>query len=92
MTYHLHTTMSDNDIYISSKKLTDAINAMLSNRYFQDFMGDKTSTQRKLNNGLPHGSVLAPSRNQIKEVRIRRQQDVCYKTNNEILRCSSIFF
>jgi hypothetical protein len=35
-------------------------NNMLSNRFFQVFLGDKSSRWRKLNNGLPQGSVLAP--------------------------------
>jgi hypothetical protein len=33
---------------------------MLSNRYFQVFLGDQSSRWRRLNNGLPQGSVLAP--------------------------------
>lgn len=45
---------------IPCRKTADVINAMLSNRCFQVIMGDKTSTQMKLNNGLPQGSVLAP--------------------------------
>jgi hypothetical protein len=36
------------------------LNNMLSNRYFQVFLGDKSSRWRRLNNGLPQGSVLAP--------------------------------
>jgi hypothetical protein len=33
---------------------------MLSNRYFQVFLDDQSSRWRRLNNGLPQGSVLAP--------------------------------
>jgi hypothetical protein len=33
---------------------------MLVNRYFQVFLGDKSSRLGRLNNGLPQGSVLAP--------------------------------
>jgi hypothetical protein len=32
---------------------------MLSNRYFQVFLGDQRSRWRRLHNGLPQGSVLA---------------------------------
>jgi Reverse transcriptase (RNA-dependent DNA polymerase)/Endonuclease-reverse transcriptase len=41
-------------------KLAKLMNNMLSNRYFQVFLGDKSSRWRRLNNGLPQGSVLAP--------------------------------
>jgi hypothetical protein len=33
---------------------------MLSNRYFQVFLGDQSNRWRCLNNGLPQASVLAP--------------------------------
>jgi hypothetical protein len=33
---------------------------MLSNRFFQVFLGDKSSRWRRLNNGIAQGSVLAP--------------------------------
>jgi hypothetical protein len=33
---------------------------MLSNRYFKVFLGDQSSRWRRLNTGLPQGSVLAP--------------------------------
>ena len=36
------------------------MNNMLSNRFFQVYMGDKSSRWRRLNDGLPQGSVLAP--------------------------------
>jgi hypothetical protein len=40
--------------------LFNLLNNMLSNRYFQVFLGDQSSRWRRLNNGLPQGSVLAP--------------------------------
>jgi hypothetical protein len=41
-------------------KLFNLLNNMLSNRYFQVFLGDQSSRWRRLNNGLPQRSVLAP--------------------------------
>jgi hypothetical protein len=41
-------------------KVSNLLNNMLSNRFFQVFLGDKSSRWRRLNNGLPQGSVLAP--------------------------------
>jgi Reverse transcriptase (RNA-dependent DNA polymerase) len=41
-------------------KLAKLMNNMLSNRFFKVFMGDKSSRWRRLNDGLPQGSVLAP--------------------------------
>lgn len=41
-------------------KIGNLLNSMLSNRSFQVVMGNKISPPRKLNNGLPQGSVLAP--------------------------------
>jgi hypothetical protein len=41
-------------------KLFNLLNNMLSNRYFQVFIGDQSSRWRRLNNGLPQGSILAP--------------------------------
>lgn len=41
-------------------KSTYLIDSMLSNRLFQVTMSDESSRVRKLNNGLPQGSVLAP--------------------------------
>jgi hypothetical protein len=41
-------------------KLFNLLNNMLSNRYFQVFLGDQSSRLRRLNNRLPQGSVLAP--------------------------------
>jgi hypothetical protein len=41
-------------------KLFNLLNNMLSNLYFQVFYGDQSSRWRRLNNGLPQGSVLAP--------------------------------
>jgi hypothetical protein len=40
--------------------LSKLLNNMLSNRFFQVFLGNKSSRCRRLNNGLPQGSVLAP--------------------------------
>jgi hypothetical protein len=45
---------------VSCSKISRCLNNMLSNRYFQVFLGDKSSRWRRLNNGLPQGSVLAP--------------------------------
>jgi hypothetical protein len=45
---------------VSSAKLSNLLTNMLSNRFFQVFLGDKSSRWRRLNNGLPQGSVLAP--------------------------------
>jgi hypothetical protein len=44
----------------SGSKISRLLNNMLSNRYFQVFPGDKSIRWRRLNNGLPQGSVLAP--------------------------------
>jgi hypothetical protein len=41
-------------------KLFNLLNNMLSNRFFQVFFGDQSSRWRRLNNGYPQGSVLAP--------------------------------
>jgi hypothetical protein len=41
-------------------KLSNLLNNMLSNRFFQVFLGDKSSRWRRLNNGIPQGSVLVP--------------------------------
>jgi hypothetical protein len=40
--------------------LFNLLNNMLSNRYFQVFLGDQSTRWRRLNNRLPQGSVLAP--------------------------------
>jgi hypothetical protein len=40
-------------------KLFNLLNNMLSNRYFQVFLGDQSSRWRRLNYGLPQGNVLA---------------------------------
>jgi hypothetical protein len=45
---------------VSCSKISRLLNHMLSNRYFQVFLGDKSSRWRRLNNGLPQDSVLAP--------------------------------
>jgi hypothetical protein len=42
-------------------KLSNLLNNMLSNRFFQVFLGDKSSRWRNVvDAGLPQGSVLAP--------------------------------
>jgi hypothetical protein len=41
-------------------KLFNLLNNMLTNRYFQVFLGDQSSRWRRLNNRLPQGGVLAP--------------------------------
>uniref|UniRef100_A0A1B0D7V9 Uncharacterized protein n=1 Tax=Phlebotomus papatasi TaxID=29031 RepID=A0A1B0D7V9_PHLPP len=46
---------------IPCAKLSSLLNNMLSNRYFQVFLGNKSSSWRRLNEGLPQGSILAPS-------------------------------
>lgn len=45
---------------IPCRTMNKLINNMLSERYFQVVVGTKISKQKKLNNGLPQGSVLAP--------------------------------
>jgi hypothetical protein len=45
---------------VPCKKLVGLINNMLSNREFIVYLGNTVSRTRKLNNGLPQGSVLAP--------------------------------
>jgi hypothetical protein len=44
---------------VSCSKISRLLNNMVSNRYFQVFLGDKSSRWRRLNNDLPQGSVLA---------------------------------
>jgi hypothetical protein len=41
-------------------KLFNLLNNMMSNRYFHVFLGNQSSRWRRLNNGLPQRSVLAP--------------------------------
>jgi hypothetical protein len=50
---------SDDKIF-GSLKLFNLLNNMLSNRYLQVFLGDQSSRWRRLNNGIPQESVLAP--------------------------------
>jgi hypothetical protein len=45
---------------VSCSKISRLINNMLPIRYFQVFLGDTSSRWRRLKNGLPQGSVLAP--------------------------------
>jgi hypothetical protein len=45
---------------IPDQKLCNLMNNMLSNRYFQVYLNDDISKWKRLNNGLPQGSVLAP--------------------------------
>ncbi|CAK1602282.1 unnamed protein product [Parnassius mnemosyne] len=45
---------------VSCRKMVGLLNSMLSNREFMVFLGDNESRTKKLNNGLPQGSVLAP--------------------------------
>jgi hypothetical protein len=45
---------------VSCAKLSNLVNNILSNRFFQVLLGDKSSRWHRLNNGLPQGSVLAP--------------------------------
>jgi hypothetical protein len=47
-------------LFLPCAKLSNLLNNMLSNRFFQVFLGDKSSRWRRLNNGLSQGSVLAP--------------------------------
>nr|CAH7736541.1 unnamed protein product [Callosobruchus chinensis] len=52
---------------------------MLSNRYFRTYLGDNISRERKLNNGLPQGSVLAPLFNlYISDLPETRSKKFCY--------------
>jgi hypothetical protein len=39
--------------------ISNLLNNMLSNRFFQVFLGSQSSRWRRLNNGFPHGCVLA---------------------------------
>jgi hypothetical protein len=41
-------------------KLSNLLNNIFSNRFFQVFLGDKNSRWRRLNNVLPQGSVFMP--------------------------------
>jgi Reverse transcriptase (RNA-dependent DNA polymerase) len=41
-------------------RISTLMKNMLSNRFFQVYMGDKSSRWHRLNDGLPQGSVLAP--------------------------------
>jgi hypothetical protein len=41
-------------------KLCSLLDNVLVNRYFHVFLSDKNSRWRRLNNGLPQGSVLVP--------------------------------
>lgn len=45
---------------IDSKKIGRLVNAMLTNRIFRVFIGDKSSRPRRLNDGFAQGSVCAP--------------------------------
>lgn len=45
---------------VPSREIVDLISSMLSERQFEVFLGNSKSHKRKLNNGLPQGSVLAP--------------------------------
>jgi hypothetical protein len=45
---------------IPCRTLVNLLNNMLSNRHFQVFAGDDMRKSRRLNDGLPQGSVLAP--------------------------------
>ncbi|KAI8434197.1 hypothetical protein MSG28_012309 [Choristoneura fumiferana] len=46
---------------IPSREIADIIMSMLSEREFEVYLGKAKSRKRKLNNGLPQGSVLAPT-------------------------------
>lgn len=46
---------------IRSRPVVQLITQMISNRTFNVSLGGKTSRQRRLQNGLPQGSVLAPA-------------------------------
>jgi hypothetical protein len=45
---------------VSYAKLLKLMNIVLSNRFFQVFLGVKSNRWRRLKNELPQGSVLAP--------------------------------
>jgi hypothetical protein len=45
---------------IPCAKISNLLNNILSNRFFQVFLGNQSSRWRRLNNGLPPGSALAP--------------------------------
>lgn len=42
------------------RKTASLLNNMLSNRFFRTYLGGSVSKEKKLMNGLPQGSVLAP--------------------------------
>lgn len=45
---------------VSSKKLGSMVNYMLSNRIIRVYLGDMSSKTKRLNDGLPQGSVCSP--------------------------------
>jgi hypothetical protein len=45
---------------IHCAKISNLLNNMLSNRFFQVFLGNQSSIWCRFNNGIPQGSVLAP--------------------------------
>jgi hypothetical protein len=45
---------------VQCAKISNLLNSMLSNHFFQVFLGNHSSKWRQLNNSLPQGSVLTP--------------------------------
>lgn len=45
---------------VPSREIVQLMSNMLSQRLFRVYLGSTVSDFRKLNNGLPQGSVLAP--------------------------------
>jgi hypothetical protein len=45
---------------VTCANISSLLNNMLSHRFLQVFLGNQCSKWRRLNNGLPQGSVLAP--------------------------------
>ena len=45
---------------VRSKKMGNLVNNMIGNRTFRVLINNNSSREKRLNNGLPQGSVIAP--------------------------------